>query len=136
MNTIHVRGRLKDGVKVTQTSTGTYILKGTIADNYSWSKDTGVDKVNWVNFTRFFRKEPSEKYVARLSRGNYVIVDGRLETNRREVNNVVYNNIEVIASSLEAPFAPKTTNDAMTPVSDTATAPAAETAPADPDLPF
>jgi len=134
MNTIHVRGRLKDTVKVTKTSTGTYILKGTIADNYSWSKETGEDKVNWINFTRFFRKEPSIKYINRLSKGNYIIVDGRLETSRREVNNVVYNNIEVIASSLEAPFAPKTTVTA--PPTETETETSASAEPVDADLPF
>ena len=106
MNHINVRGRLKDGVKVTQTSTGTYVIKGTIADNYSWSKD-GEDKVNWINFTRFTKKEPSSSYLERLLKGSYVIIDGRLETNKNEANGVVYNNIEVIANQLEVPFPPK-----------------------------
>jgi len=110
MNHLNVRGRLKAAVKVTHTSTGTYVIKGTIADNYSWSKD-GEDKVNWVNFTRFTKTEPSAKYLDRLVKGAFVIVDGRLETNKNEVNGVVYNNIEVIAHQLEVPFPPKGTTD-------------------------
>ena len=62
------------------------------------------NKVNWMNFTRFLNNEPSEKYLARLTKGSYVIVDGRLETSIREVDGKTYNNMEVICSSLESPL--------------------------------
>ena len=105
MNTIHVRGRLASDVKVTSTSTGKFVLKGTIADNYGWgNSEDDKAKVNWMNFTRFLAKEPSEKYLARLTKGSYVIVDGRLETSKREVDGKTYNNMEVICSSLESPI--------------------------------
>ena len=135
MNTIHVRGRLSDAVKVTQTSTGTYLIKGTIADNYSWNNTPdGESKVNWINFTRFTKNEPSEKYVARLIKGAYVVIDGRLETSKREVDGTVYNNLEVIASALEAPMAARLApaSGEETPVSTDTPSPAV----ADPDLPF
>ena len=128
MNTIHVRGRLADNVKVTKTSTGKFVLKGTIADNYGWGKsEEDKAKVNWMNFTRFLTNEPSEKYLARLTKGSYVIVDGRLETSKREVDGKVYHNMEVICSSLESPISSNTT---PTPVSETT---ATETAPSTPE---
>ena len=46
-----------------------------------------------MNFTRFLNNEPSEKYLARLTKGSYVIVDGRLETSKREVDGKTYNNM-------------------------------------------
>lgn len=137
MNTIHVRGRLSDAVKVTQTSTGTYLIKGTIADNYSWNNTPdGESKVNWINFTRFTKNEPSEKYVARLIKGAYVVIDGRLETSRREVDGTVYNNLEVIASALEAPMSTRLAPAAESVSEDTPTAPEPTTTTTDPDLPF
>ena len=105
MNTIHVRGRLASEVKVTKTSNGKFVVKGTIADNYGWgNSDDAKNKVNWMNFTRFLNNEPSDKYLARLTKGSYVIVDGRLETSVREVEGKTYNNMEVICTSLESPL--------------------------------
>ena len=94
MNTIHVRGRLASDVKVTKTSTEKFVVKGTIADNFGWGGEEY--KVNWMNFTRFLNNEPSDKYLARLTKGSYVIVDGRLETSKREVDGKTYNNMEII----------------------------------------
>jgi len=140
MNTIHVRGRLADNVKVTKTSTGKFVLKGTIADNYGWgTSEDDKAKVNWMNFTRFLTNEPSEKYLARLTKGSYVIVDGRLETSKREVDGKVYNNMEVICSSLESPIA-----STASTASSTTSAPAATPATPEPvaatadtsDVPF
>ena len=45
MNAINVRGNLTRDVKITETSKGLFVLKGTIADNYGWSnKDEGQNK--------------------------------------------------------------------------------------------
>ena len=138
MNTIHVRGRLAGEVKVTKTSNGKFVVKGTIADNYGWGGEE--NKVNWMNFTRFLNNEPSEKYLSRLTKGSYVIVDGRLETSKREVDGKTYNNMEVICSSLESPLpAATSTNTTATaqPAAATTPEPATATATADTsDVPF
>ena len=136
MNTIHVRGRLASNVKVTNTSTGKFVLKGTIADNYGWgNSDEDKAKVNWMNFTRFLSKEPSEKYLARLTKGSYVIVDGRLETSKREVDGKTYNNMEIICSGLESPISSGNTTSSTT--TETKEEPAPATATADTsDVPF
>tara|TARA_B100000131_G_scaffold237666_1_gene229806 strand:+ start:7916 stop:8335 length:420 start_codon:yes stop_codon:yes gene_type:complete len=139
MNTIHVRGRLADNVKVTKTSTGKFVLKGTIADNYGWGKsEDDKNKVNWMNFTRFLTNEPSDKYLARLTKGSYVIVDGRLETSKREVDGKVYNNMEVICSSLESPISNNMTTTNVEPTTTAAsTTPEPVAATADTsDVPF
>jgi|TARA_Y100000310_G_scaffold59267_1_gene54601 single stranded DNA-binding protein len=108
MNAINVRGNLTRDVKITETSKGLFVLKGTIADNYGWSnKDEGQNKVNWINFTRFLRKQPTEGFVQRLQKGAFVIIDGRLETSKREVDGVTYNNLDVIVNNIEAPFPPR-----------------------------
>ena len=135
MNTIHVRGRLASDVKVTKTSTGKFVLKGTIADNYGWGKsEDDKNKVNWMNFTRFLTNEPSDKYLARLTKGSYVVVDGRLETSKREVDGKVYNNMEVICSTLESPISNSVSAPATTDTS-TATPEPATTADTS-DVPF
>ena len=135
MNTIHVRGRLASDVKVTKTSTGKFVLKGTIADNYGWGKsEDDKNKVNWMNFTRFLTNEPSDKYLARLTKGSYVVVDGRLETSKREVDGKVYNNMEVICSTLESPISNSVSAPATTDTS-TATHEPATTADTT-DVPF
>ncbi len=105
MNVISVRGRLAQDAKVSQTNSGIHLIKGTIADNYGWGKDS-EDKVNWVNFTRFLKKEPSQKYLDILKKGTYIAVDGRLETSKREVDGKVYNNMEVIVNGIDIPFPP------------------------------
>ena len=135
MNTIHVRGRLASDVKVTKTSTGKFVLKGTIADNYGWGKsEDDKNKVNWMNFTRFLTNEPSDKYLARLTKVSYVVVDGRLETSKREVDGKVYNNMEVICSTLESPISNSVSAPATTDTS-TATPEPATTADTS-DVPF
>ena len=110
MNAINVRGNLTRDVKITETSKGLFVLKGTIADNYGWSnKDDGQNKVNWINFTRFLRKQPTDGFVQRLQKGAFIIIDGRLETSKREVDGVTYNNLDVIVNNIEAPFPPRDT---------------------------
>ncbi len=139
MNTIHVRGRLADNVKVTKTSTGKFVLKGTIADNYGWGKsEDDKNKVNWMNFTRFLTNEPSDKYLARLTKGSYVVVDGRLETSKREVDGKVYNNMEVICTGLESPISggsPAPTTNTTTTTAEPVSAPEPVTADTS-DVPF
>ena len=116
MNAINVRGNLTRDVKVTETSKGLFVLKGTIADNYGWSnKDEGQNKVNWINFTRFLRKQPTDGFVQRLQKGAFVIIDGRLETSKREVDGVTYNNLDVIVNNIEAPFPPRDRTDNSVP---------------------
>jgi len=121
MNVISVRGRLAQDVKVSLTNSGLHLIKGCVADNYGWGKDK-EDKVNWVNFTRFLKKEPTQKYLDILRKGTYVVVDGRLETSKREVDGKTYNNMEVIVNNLDIPFPPagavNTTSDGSENTSD------------------
>jgi len=131
MNTIHVRGRLAGEVKVTKTSNGKFVVKGTIADNYGWGGEE--NKVNWMNFTRFLNNEPSEKYLARLTKGSFVIVDGRLETSKREVEGKTYNNMEVICTTLESPLPATASTTATAQPAEASATPEPATAPATAD---
>ena len=134
MNAINVRGNLTRDVKVTETSKGLFVLKGTIADNYGWSnKDDRQNKVNWINFTRFLRKQPTDGFVQRLQKGAFIIIDGRLETSKREVDGVTYNNLDVIVNNIEAPFPPRDKTSTSVP---TSTEVKSSTKGSNTDLPF
>jgi single-stranded DNA-binding protein len=80
-----------------------------------------IRKINWVNFTRFLKKEPTQKYLDILKKGAYIAVDGRLETNKREVDGKVYNNMEVIVNNLDIPFPPAGTTSTEDSSSDSST---------------
>ena len=118
MNNINVRGHLVRDAVLTETSNNTFILKGTIADNYGWGGTEEKPKVNWMAFTRFMKKKPSDAFIARLTKGTFVIVDGRLETSKRKVKEVTYLNLEVIVNNFEIPFAPR--GEKATPVTEAA----------------
>jgi len=134
MNNINVRGNLTRDIKLNETSNGLFVLKGTIADNYGWgNKDDKENKVNWINFTRFLRKKPTDGFIDRLQKGAFIIIDGRLETSKREVDGVTYNNLEVIVNNIEAPFPPKGIETSAT--ADNTKAPAKKVSP-NTDLPF
>jgi|APSaa5957512622_1039677.scaffolds.fasta_scaffold45054_3 single-stranded DNA-binding protein len=117
MNVISVRGNLVRDAEVKKTDGGLYLIKGTIADNYGM-KD---DQVNWIRFTRFMKKEPSEKWLARLCKGAFIIIDGRLEITKREAKGTMYTNVDVIAQTIESPVAAsKTVQEAVAPAGDSA----------------
>ena len=76
-----ISSHLTRDVKITETSKGLFVLKGTIADNYGWSnKDEGQNKVNWINFTRFLRKQPTEGFVQRLQKGAFFLNKTYIQT--------------------------------------------------------
>ena len=156
MNNISVVGRLTKDVTVAKTGDN-WVIRGTIADNFykpSAEDNTGV---NFVNFSRFVRNEPTAKFTDRLTKGSSIAIVGRLEVTSRkdEKSNTTYQNLGVLVNDMTSfgahqtaehntpdPDAPKTTNSGPSATATASTKKPATPEPAhaetgsDEDLPF
>jgi len=141
MNNISVVGRLTKDVTVTKTGDN-WVIRGTIADNFykpSAEDNTGV---NFVNFSRFVRNEPTAKFTDRLKKGSSLAIVGRLEVSSRKDENsgTTYQNLSVLVNDMTSFSANQTAEhnspehkDTTTHSGPAATATATTTAPATPE---
>ena len=99
MNSICVHGNLTKDAEVIKTTNGLFIIKGTLADNVGYGEKRSV---NWFQFTRFTKTEPSETFMSRLKKGALVIVHGHVEVNERKTEDKTYTNLEIITTHIES----------------------------------
>jgi len=125
MNNISIVGRLTKDVTTAQVGES-WVIRGTIADNYYKPKADDKTGVNFVGFSRFVRNEPQDNFLSRLRKGSSIAVVGRLEVNERKDDKTghTYQNLSVLVNDMTT-FSPGSleNSNSDTPHSD-------ETAPA------
>ena len=101
MNNISVVGRLTKDVTVAKTGDN-WVIRGTIADNFYKPGADDNTGVNFVNFSRFVRNEPTAKFTDRLKKGSSLAIVGRLEVSSRKDENSgnVYQNLGVLVNDM------------------------------------
>tara|TARA_Y100000310_G_scaffold283122_1_gene304865 strand:- start:2398 stop:2859 length:462 start_codon:yes stop_codon:yes gene_type:complete len=101
MNNISIVGRLTKDVTIAQVGES-WVIRGTVADNYYKPKAEDKTGVNFVGFSRFVRNEPQENFLSRLKKGSSIAIVGRLEVNERkdEKTGTTYQNLSVLVNDM------------------------------------
>lgn len=102
LNQVYLQGRLTKSAELTTLSTGTPLVRLSVAVNKSIKDDSG----NWNQRTSFFDcdyfGEWAAKSVAELTKGREVLVEGELKQERWEKDGKTFSAIKIRASKVRA----------------------------------
>ena len=102
MNNIVVSGRLGKDAEITYASSGTSIIKFSLANNTGWKENK---KTHWFNVVLFKR----DGLLDYLKKGTEVIIRGSMESSSYEKDGIKRTQWSLIANELE--FMSKSSND-------------------------
>ena len=105
VNHVTLSGNLTRDCERKESATGTFIIKFTVAVNRRVNNN-GVweDRASFFDCVYYVKSQRAADYKTDvLTKGAYVIVDGRLEQSSWEKDGKRYSKIEVIAESVETP---------------------------------
>jgi len=142
MNNISVVGRMTKDATVSKVGES-WVIRGTIADNFYKPSAEDNTATNFVNFSRFVRKEPTDKFLQRLSKASNVAIIGRLEVSSRvdDKSKTTYQNLSVLVNDMTTFSALENQTTPSTPSTNSTAVPAntnesSDSSTEDEDLPF